>query len=639
MNPSVLLRNIPEDLIEGIHVLAETTGFPLASEDDDGDISLSVFCRPGPIHIIRSCKMCRIEFERKIHFFRAFGLMLEQIKAGRENFELTETPYFEMSGAMLDCSRNGVLNPAAIKDYLRYMALMGLDSLMLYTEDTYEVQKYPYFGYMRGRYTCDELKECDDYANQFGIEMFPCIQTLGHLAMVLRWPAMKNLSDLPGVLLADNDETYQFIRACIEAASAPFRSKKINICMDEAHGVGTGRYKELFGDKPPYSIMNSHMCKVADICKSLGLSPMAWSDMYFRLCSKTNDYYDLDVDLPEKAAAGIPPDVSLVYWDYYHDDPSFYESFVKKHRRMGKEPIFAGGVWTWGGPVVNYGKTFRNATAALHAMKHMRVRRVFYTQWGDGGQECSHFAGLLGAQFYAEHSYHAEVDENTLFSRFKFCTGANGQLFKDFTLLAGNPGDPYLSGQTDGKVSNTPKCLLYQDIMCGKYDAVFKNTDCGKWYHSVYRTLEKYPKDQGRLTPVVFFYRSLAAVLDIKADIGIQLKEAYDNTDRDKLNLYCAKVLPELKNRLVRLHKAHRDLWFLTCKSFGWDCMDLKYAYCIARVDFAIYRLEQYLYGKVPALEELAEPRLTYDSGPQTDQWPDMYINSFTQIYTHSATN
>ena len=30
---------------------------------------------------------------------------------------------------------------------------MGLNSLMLYMEDTYEIPEYPYFGHLRGRYS------------------------------------------------------------------------------------------------------------------------------------------------------------------------------------------------------------------------------------------------------------------------------------------------------------------------------------------------------------------------------------------------------------------------------------------------------------------------------------------------------
>src|SRR5690625_7630506 len=81
---------------------------------------------------------------------RALGLWIEQYQNG-EDFELIEEPQFEMTGAMLDSSRNAVLTVAGIQDMLRKMAIMGLNTLMVYTEDTYEVEEYPYFGYMRGR--------------------------------------------------------------------------------------------------------------------------------------------------------------------------------------------------------------------------------------------------------------------------------------------------------------------------------------------------------------------------------------------------------------------------------------------------------------------------------------------------------
>ena len=44
---------------------------------------------------------------------------------------------------MLDCSRNAVPRVEAVKMVLRKMALMGLNTLMLYTEDTYEVPEQP----------------------------------------------------------------------------------------------------------------------------------------------------------------------------------------------------------------------------------------------------------------------------------------------------------------------------------------------------------------------------------------------------------------------------------------------------------------------------------------------------------------
>lgn len=69
-----------------------------------------------------------------------------------------------MRSVMIDCSRNGVLRLKTIYFLLNNMALMGLNMLQLYTEDTYEVDGEPLFGYLRGRYTATELSKVDDYA-------------------------------------------------------------------------------------------------------------------------------------------------------------------------------------------------------------------------------------------------------------------------------------------------------------------------------------------------------------------------------------------------------------------------------------------------------------------------------------------
>lgn len=65
---------------------------------------------------------------------------------------------------MIDCSRGGVLRLKTVYFLLNNMALMGLNMLQLYTEDTYEVEGEPLFGYLRGRYTTRELSLIDDYA-------------------------------------------------------------------------------------------------------------------------------------------------------------------------------------------------------------------------------------------------------------------------------------------------------------------------------------------------------------------------------------------------------------------------------------------------------------------------------------------
>ena len=54
-------------------------------------------------------------------------------------------------GVMVDCSRDACYKPEAVEEFISVIARMGYDMLMLYTEDTYELEDEPYFGYMRGR--------------------------------------------------------------------------------------------------------------------------------------------------------------------------------------------------------------------------------------------------------------------------------------------------------------------------------------------------------------------------------------------------------------------------------------------------------------------------------------------------------
>ena len=127
-----------------------------------------------------------------------------------KTFQYQEHIYFERSGLMLDCSRNAVFTVEKVKFLIRILAKLGMNVLMLYTEDTYEVKSEPYFGAYRGKYTRDEIREIDTYAAMFGIELVPCIQTLAHLHNALKWPEMSEIRDSADILQPGKEETYQY---------------------------------------------------------------------------------------------------------------------------------------------------------------------------------------------------------------------------------------------------------------------------------------------------------------------------------------------------------------------------------------------------------------------------------------------
>ena len=109
----------------------------------------------------------------------------------------------ENIGLMLDCSRGAVPTVDTLKELIDLLSAMGYNRLELYTEDTYEIEGRPFFGYMRGRYSGEEIRTVDAYAKGKGIELVPCIQVLAHLEHIFRWDEFVPMRDCNDILLVD----------------------------------------------------------------------------------------------------------------------------------------------------------------------------------------------------------------------------------------------------------------------------------------------------------------------------------------------------------------------------------------------------------------------------------------------------
>ena len=246
--------------------LCESEGFAVG----EGGIAVTAR-RAGRFAFRLEENSLEVEYRVPAEFFRALSYLKQP---SRQPLAWKQQPAFAEVGAMLDCSRNAVLTPDTVKLMLRKMALMGMSVAMLYTEDTYEIPQQPYFGYLRGRYTQQQLRELDRYAADLGIELIPCIQTLAHLERALHWPALAHLKDNEEVLLADDAQTYAFLEELIAAAAAPYRSKRIHIGMDEAWSLGLGNFRFKNGIVPAWELMNRHLSRVAALAQKYNFAPM-----------------------------------------------------------------------------------------------------------------------------------------------------------------------------------------------------------------------------------------------------------------------------------------------------------------------------------------------------------------------------
>ena len=253
---------------------------PIPSLQDGNDLTVT-----------RDNTGCRIEYRLPVHLFRGLGLLKEH--AEEKNFFINQKMYIPEIGIMTDVSRNSVPSPEFLQSLLDRMALMGLNCLILYMEDVYEIEGEPRFGYMRGGYTREQLRSIDDYAAGYGIRIVASIQVLGHMEKVLRFPEYAGLRDSSSCLLAGSEETEQFICKMLSSIGSCLRSRQIIVGMDETHGLGEGRYRVLNGRRPPIEIYLEHLNRVHALAGRYGLNIAFYSDMLFKYGSETVSYTHL----------------------------------------------------------------------------------------------------------------------------------------------------------------------------------------------------------------------------------------------------------------------------------------------------------------------------------------------------------
>lgn len=574
----------------------------------------------------RKGKEARVGFSTRASLMRGAAMAARQ-----EGAHARETPAFSFLGAMVDCSRNGVMHAEAVRKMCRLTARMGFNALMLYTEDTYEVEGYPYFGYMRGRYSREELRELDAYAAFLGIELVGCIQTLAHLAAPLRWPSMSGMKDVNDILLADDENTYRLIDAMLGSVAQNLTSRRVHIGMDEAHMLGLGKYLQQHGYRQGFEIMNRHLSRVADLCKKHGLSPIMWADMYFRMFADDKGYYNIRTQIPQEVMDGVPPQITLCYWDYYDTDPQVYDIMMEKHQKFRNPLMFAGGAWIWAGLAPLNRFSLHAARAALGSVRRKGVREVMVTLWGDDGAEGSRFASLTTLQAYAEACWNGHMEEEALAPRLLACAGA---VWEDVMALSLPNFPPHRKDQGDC-IQFPTRALLYQDVLAGLYDRHVAPGD-GAFYGQCADELKQAARRNPLWAYVFEAVEAMCRVLAVKAELGVTLKAAYDGGERETLSRLAMETLPELAGQVEALYQCVREQWLAENKSFGLEVLCIRYGGLKQRLLEAGRLIEDYLQGRRDRLEELEAPRLYADCRPEdsTDPLLFCYRNVWADITT-----
>lgn len=524
-----------------------------------------------------------------------------RLKAGlvEKNTRYEEPCCFDDACFLIDCSRNAVPKVDTIKKIVRIVAMLGYSAVMLYTEDTFEVDNEPVFGYMRGRYTKAELKEMDAYACALGVELIPCIQTLAHFDRLRRWYKEYNAHfDCGDILLVGDARVHKLLENIFDTLAECFTSRRVHIGMDEALSVGRGQYMDIHGYRPFFDTFVEHLQTVSEIAARHGFSCIMWGDTFCSIARRNNGGSYENLSIPPEVIAKMPQNVEVSHWCYDAGGEHYVERY-KLYADFGKP--------TWMAlsthkcldflPMNRYAEhEYDVAFDTLAACPYMR--RLINCAWSDNGGECSLYAVLPSLTGFACKAYgldtrvrdrlfYALTDtEYDAFCKMEYANTLCDTVTQDFASPA--------------------KLFLYNDVLCGQFDAEITEA-----YRDAF-VETKAAAERLANSKYGILFMNVAAYMDVlltKFDMSVRVRGAYAARDGAAIAQVVSEI-PQTIAAIDRFIETLRAQWFFENKPQGFEIQELRLGGLKERLAGVSKRLQAFLDGKADAIPELEEPLL-----------------------------
>ena len=523
--------------------------------------------------------------------------------------ECDESPFFTTFGILLDCTRGNVITVPRFKGWLRRLAMMGYNTAMIYIKDAYQLPGEPYFGYMRGAYSIEEMREVDSYAQSLGIEMIGSIQALGHVEPVLRWETYAPVKDTADVMLVDEPATYELLKKILTFWSQAFSSRRIHLGMDETQTLGRGKFLDKHGYENPFYIYNRHLKKLCQFCDELGLRPTIWADMYFSYLNKEMGYKDFEEPLPEAIQKEIPGTLQFSYWNYYTRNAETYADMLKASRKLnGVPPLMASGVWTWYRNWTDYEYTFATVRACVEGCRRSSTTELIFTMWGDDGGYCEFNSAQAGLVWAADLGCKGIEDEEVTAKLFEVICKSSYKRH----LACGDL--TYTGFDEEGKViDKVSSCsMLWDDPIMGIVWNELAGTKLkdpiDNMLSNYLRVLEAAEDHREDHNAGDFNYAwCLADLLIRKIRVRQKLLHGYREREWEVLEDIAECDIPDILDAIEGFAEAYRTQWLRSFKPYGLELMQIRLGGLSERYRELARRIDELLDGKVDTIPELEE--------------------------------
>ncbi len=309
--------------------------------------------------------------------------------------EILDQPDYLDRGIMLDVSRGKVPRRETLEGLVDLCATLRLNVLMLYVEHTFAFRTHPEIGEGVSPLDAETILGLDEYAADRGVELVPCLQSLGHMEHILSIDRYAKLaeSDRKWSLTPTRKETYQFLGELYDEFLPLFRSGRVNANCDEPFDLGRGQSAERAPQKTPGRLFADHVSQLEKLAARHDKKLMVWADFALKH--------------PDQLGQ-IGRDVVLMDWWY---ETKFDFDRIKTLRRKGFTVWACPGTSSWNCLFPRIDTAMTNISAWADAGRRHGATGLLNTDWGDFGHYNALGLSFQGYAWGAQESWSGAIPE------------------------------------------------------------------------------------------------------------------------------------------------------------------------------------------------------------------------------------
>ncbi|MDD1778635.1 MAG: family 20 glycosylhydrolase [Candidatus Helarchaeota archaeon] len=304
------------------------------------------------------------------------------------NLEIQDYPSYQIRCIADQTSRNQIPTLENLKKVIKFVSQFKLNYHFLYMEDGYQFKAYPDIGKERGGYTEKEIKDLQDYAQRYFVEIIPIFNSFGHQDNILmtNYPKYAHLGEFPGASCFNiaNPEVKSFLTQLYEELCSVFTSTWFHLGLDETFDFAKYHTKALVKQQGKGKPLLDFYKFLINLAREKGKTKL--------IC-----YHD-NILKEKELLENLSNDLIVFYWDYY---PKRKYKGAQKLRAHGYSVILSPTLYDYSRNFPDIKRTIQNVVSMAQYGLEIGALGIATSVWGDflneNLRECNYFGYLVTA--------------------------------------------------------------------------------------------------------------------------------------------------------------------------------------------------------------------------------------------------